>query len=153
MPITPLTSLPTFDLNPKLNKVAINLQKVLSAINKKEIPEEPERIINSLIDEVNSLEVNDKELIKAFRSTKNKIISLLEKDLKIVPIGYYQQQWMGLGMASIGLPLGVAFGLALGNMAFLGLGLPIGMSIGIGIGTSKDNQAKEEGRQLDCKMN
>ena len=152
MTITPLSSRPTFDSNPKLNKLAIDFQDLLSAIEKKEIPEEPAKIINSLVEEVNSLEARDKELINALRSTKKKIITLLEKELKIVPIGYYQQQWMILGMTSIGLPLGVAFGVAMGNMAFLGIGLPIGMSVGIGIGTSKDNQAKKEERQLDWKM-
>jgi hypothetical protein len=56
-------------------------------------------------------------------------------------------------MSAFGLPLGVAFGAALGNMAFLGIGLPIGMSIGIALGNGMDTKAKNEGRQLEWKSN
>lgn len=52
-------------------------------------------------------------------------------------------------MAVFGVPIGVAFGFGLSNMAFIGIGIPIGMSIGIGIGAAMDKKAKEEGRQLD----
>ncbi|MBT8222071.1 MAG: hypothetical protein KJN96_02760 [Eudoraea sp.] len=59
---------------------------------------------------------------------------------------------MALGMAVFGVPMGVAFGAALDNMAFLGIGIPIGMAIGIAIGTAMDEQAKKEGRQLDIDL-
>ena len=55
---------------------------------------------------------------------------------------------MVLGMSSFGLPMGVAFGLALGNIGLMGLGLPIGMGIGLAVGTNMDKKALAEGRQL-----
>jgi hypothetical protein len=51
-------------------------------------------------------------------------------------------------MTSFGLPLGVAFGISIGNIGLLGLGLPIGMAIGLAVGTSMDKKAAAEGRQL-----
>ena len=56
---------------------------------------------------------------------------------------------MVLGMSSFGIPMGVAFGAALGNMGLLGIGLPIGMVIGMPLGTKKDNDAAKKGRQLN----
>ena len=76
----------------------------------------------------------------------------LEKELKWVTKNHYRTMWMMLGMTTFGLPLGVAFGAALGNMAFLGIGLPIGMAIGIGVGISMDQKAANEGRQLELEI-
>jgi hypothetical protein len=75
-------------------------------------------------------------------------LKLLEKEQKIVPKKHYQTLWMVLGMSSFGLPMGVAFGLALGNIGLMGLGLPIGMGIGLAMGTKMDKKALAEGRQL-----
>ncbi|WP_051416939.1 hypothetical protein [Sediminibacterium salmoneum] len=55
---------------------------------------------------------------------------------------------MVVGMSAFGLPIGVAFGMSIGNLGMLGIGLPIGMAIGIGVGSSLDNKAKLAGRQL-----
>jgi hypothetical protein len=55
-------------------------------------------------------------------------------------------------MSAIGLPLGVAFGVSVGNLGLLGLGLPIGMAIGIAIGTAMDKKALQEGRQLNVEI-
>jgi hypothetical protein len=55
-------------------------------------------------------------------------------------------------MSIFGAPIGVALGISLGSMAFLGLGLPIGMIVGIAVGTNMDRKAKAEGRQLDVEV-
>lgn len=52
-------------------------------------------------------------------------------------------------MSAFGIPMGVAFGLSIGNLGMLGIGLPIGMGIGVAAGTVMDNKAFKEGRQLD----
>ena len=57
------------------------------------------------------------------------------------PGSWYRMQWLGIGMAVFGVPLGVGIGMALHNMAFIGIGLPIGLVIGIAVGTAKDKQA------------
>lgn len=151
MPISPIQPRPVFDSNPKVAKSAINLSNLITAIEKKKIPDPQTRAINEIIAGANDFKGPDQELKKAIDSARSAILKLLEKDLKIVPPAYYQTLWMSVGMAAIGLPLGVAFGAAIGNMAFLGIGLPIGMSIGLALGAGMDSKAKNEGRQLDYK--
>jgi len=77
------------------------------------------------------------------------LLSHLEKEHGLVVPGHYREQWTGLGMAVFGVPLGVAFGTALGNMAYIGIGIPLGLAIGSSIGARKDSEAKREGRQLE----
>ncbi len=55
-------------------------------------------------------------------------------------------------MAAFGIPLGVAFGISIGNMGLLGIGLPIGMVIGMAVGSVMDKKAVESGRQLDLEI-
>ncbi len=149
MPLTPLTPRPSFDENPKLAKASQNLSTLILAIEKKSIPIIQQQKINEITTGVNNFPGPDPELLKQIKAAQASIIKLLDQELKLVPQNHYQLQWMVLGMAMFGVSLGVAFGTALGNLAFMGIGLPIGMGIGIAIGTSKDKQAKEEGRQLD----
>lgn len=59
---------------------------------------------------------------------------------------------MLFGFTAFGLPIGVAFGLSLGNIGLLGLGLPIGMAIGFAIGSLLDKKAFTEGRQLNIEI-
>ncbi|MFC3879241.1 hypothetical protein ACFOSV_03595 [Algoriphagus namhaensis] len=151
MSISPLQPRPVFDSNPKVAKSAINLSNLIIAIEKKKIPDPQTHAINEMIAGVNDFKGPDQELKKSIDTARSAILKLLEKDLKIVPPAYYQTLWMSIGMAAFGLPLGVAFGAAIGNMAFLGIGIPIGMSIGLALGAGMDSKAKNEGRQLDYK--
>jgi hypothetical protein len=113
----------------------------------------------SLIDQINAeirncnQEKVEKQFLDKLRKTTSTILNLVEKEAKIVPIGFYQKRWMVLGMAAFGIPFGVAFGSIFGNMAFIGIGIPFGLAIGIALGTSQDEKAKKEGRQLDAKVN
>lgn len=149
MSLTPLSYRPSFEENPKLAKASHNLSSLLTAIGQKPITSRHVQKINEIIAEVNDFSGPDLELVKQFKSAQAGILKLLETDLQIVPKNHFQSQWLGIGMAAIGLPFGVAFGAALGNMAFLGIGLPIGFGIGIAIGTAKDKQVADEGRKLD----
>ena len=89
---------------------------------------------------------------KQLRKTQTSILSKIEKELKLVTKNHYRNTWLAVGMAAFGIPLGVAFGASLGNMAFLGIGLPIGMIIGMAVGTNMDTKAFDEGRQLDLEI-
>lgn len=149
--LTTLSSHPSFATNPKLAKQSNNLQSLLMAISKKEIPESQVVRINEIVTGINDFTGQDPELLKAMKARQAAILKLLEKELKIVPQNQYQTLWMVLGMSAFGVPLGVAFGAIMGNMALLGIGLPIGMGIGIAVGTSLDTKAKNEGQQLDWK--
>lgn len=149
MPISDLTLQPSIALNPKLAKASSELNSLLTAIAHQTIPAVQEQHINEIIAGVNNLSPTDPKLLKKVKTAQTNILDSLEQELKIVPKNRYRRQWLALGMAAFGIPLGIAFGTAIGNLAFLSIGLPIGFAIGIGIGTSKDKQAKEEGRQLD----
>jgi len=86
---------------------------------------------------------------RSIAKTTTSLLRYLEKSQGLVPPSHYQSQWMAVGMAAFGLPIGAAIGTALGNMAFVGIGLPLGLAIGLSVGASKDKQADREGRQLD----
>ena len=88
-------------------------------------------------------------MLKEVNKARAAILKIVLDKLKLVPKGFYRTQWMMLGMTIFGIPIGVAFGAALGNMGLLGTGLPIGMALGIGLGMAKDKKAETEGLQLD----
>ena len=106
--------------------------------------------LNIEIDKINAASL--KKLNSQIRKSQFKMIQVLEKEQKLVPKNYYRKIWLVLGMSAFGLPLGVVFGFALDNMAFLGIGLPIGMVIGMAFGAQMDKKAKKEGRQINMEM-
>jgi hypothetical protein len=77
------------------------------------------------------------------------LLAHLKKAHGLVPPGYYRSEWMAIGMAAFGIPIGVAFGVAVDNTAFVGIGLPIGLAIGLSLGGAKDKEAARKGLQLD----
>lgn len=132
---------------------AINqFNRLLAVLRKRDLPKDFVVTINIEIDKINNSTTVDKGMRKQVRNSQSKIIRLLEKQLKLVPINYYRNTWLALGMAAFGIPLGTAYGLITGNMAYLAIGIPIGMVIGIGVGTIMDKKAMEEGRQLDIEI-
>ncbi len=147
--MTPLKQRPDIAGDIKLNRLYTQFGELLREIEKKELTPPISESINQHISEVNISPLTGNELLKLVKQKQSHIIKVLEKELKIVPKNYYRNIWMVLGMSAFGLPLGVAFGVSLGNLAFLGVGLPIGMGMGVAVGTSMDKKAFEEGRQLD----
>lgn len=151
MPLIALSSRTSFATNPKLAKQSLCLQNLLDAIAKKQVPDLQSSKINEIIAGINDFSGSDPDLLKKMKSGQAGILKLLEKDLKITAQDHFQTLWLALGMAAFGIPLGTAFGAAMGNMGLLGIGLPIGMAIGIAVGRQQDIKAKNEGRQLDWK--
>jgi hypothetical protein len=138
--------------NTSLSRIYAQLGELLKELEKKELPHKITEAINLDIEELNSTSQESKELGKLVKQKQAKIIKMVEKELKIVPKNYYRKIWFVLGMSVFGVPLGVAFGLSIGNLAFLGLGLPLGMSIGVLVGSIMDKKAFEEGRQLNIEI-
>ena len=136
----------------KVKMIYNQFEKLISELRNKDLTVDLVNFVNAKIDEINSHKDLGKELRKKIKKDQTEIIKRLEKDLKIVPINYYRNTWLAIGMAAFGIPLGVAFGASLGNMGYLGIGLPIGMAIGIAVGTAMDKKALEEGRQLDVEI-
>lgn len=149
MALISITPRPSYEENPKLAKAAKNLRTLLKAIEEKSIPEKNENQINEIISGVNDFAGPDPQSIKQFKSAQTAILKNIENDLGLVPKNHYQSQWMAIGMAAFGIPMGIAFATSLGNMAFIGIGLPIGIGVGIAIGSSKDKEAADKGKQLD----
>jgi hypothetical protein len=152
MEIKELKKRPSIDQNTKLISAYAQFDKLLTELKKKKLPEEIVNSINNGIDQINSVSESEKELRKQIRVSQSSTLKLIEKELKIVTKNHYRNTWLAVGMTVFGIPLGVAFGASLGNMAFLGIGLPIGMAIGIAVGSGMDKKAFEEGRQIDLEI-
>lgn len=137
--------------SPKFKDKLSTLQQLLKELQQHKLPDTTIDYINHQLRELNAKDTTDPKLYRTVLSTHNTILKYLEKQHKLVPKGYYQQLWLAVGMTAFGIPMGVAFGMALGNLAFLGIGLPIGMVIGMAVGSGMDQKAAKEGRQLNFK--
>lgn len=129
------------------------LEKLLSVLEEKELSNQFIQESNDDILALNSHSSESKDFPKTIRKTQSSIVNRAMKQLKLVPKNYYRMLWLSLGMSTFGIPMGVAFSVAIDNYAFIGLGLPIGLSVGIAIGTSLDQKAEKEGRQLNVDLN
>jgi hypothetical protein len=136
----------------KYTDLCIQFENLIAALEKREIFPSVVSAVNNEIEDLNTFSGSDKDFTKRLKKNQNKIIQLLEKEMKLVPINYYRNIWLPLGMAAFGIPIGVVFGSVNGNMGLLGIGIPIGLAIGIGIGTSMDKKALKEGRQLEVEI-
>lgn len=128
------------------------LNELLRQLRLRSLPTTVTEKINTHISVLNTSDCNAGGLKKLVKKQQAEILKLIEKELKIVPKNYYRNLWLALGMSAFGLPIGVAFGLSIGNMGLLALGLPIGMVIGLSIGSTMDKKALEQGRQLDIEI-
>ena len=138
--------------NPKIENSIVQFKKLIEILNTKNLPENIVKKINSEISILNSSEIVGNSFLHLLKKKQNTIAKLIEKELKLVPRNYYRNLWLVLGMSVFGLPLGVAFGLSIGNLGLLGIGLPIGMVIGLLVGSLMDKKAFESGRQIDIEL-
>lgn len=133
----------------KLSRIYTQLNELLKELRKIELNQSLEIFINESVDLVNSSTLKGTQLTKLIKQKQTAILKQVEKEHKIVAKNHYRTIWMLFGMSGIGIPIGVAFGLLIGNIGLLGLGLPIGMGIGLTIGMFLDKKALNEGRQLN----
>ncbi len=138
--------------NIKLNTTYLQLKEVLKLLSQKEISDELIAKLNHEISQLNSTTLVGAPLLHVLKKKQSKLLQLVEKEAKLVPINHYRNIWLALGMSAFGIPLGMVFGFGLGNMAYLGIGLPIGLAIGMAVGSAMDKKAKEEARQLDIEI-
>lgn len=136
----------------KLFQYVENLELLLEELRKRELPYELVEKLNEYIDQINAIQDNDRKRIRMLKKAPHHIISITEKEMKLVAKHYYRNMWLALGLSVFGMPLGIAFSMSIGNMAFIGVGMPIGMVIGMGLGVTMDKKAKSEGRQLEFEM-
>lgn len=113
------------------------------------LEEDTIRAINERINLINETSGDNAGFNKLCKKKAHEIVKLLQQKHRIVTRSYYQNMWMAVGMSAFGLPIGIAFSVAIDNYAFIAIGLPIGMVIGTGIGKNMDEKAKAEGRLID----
>lgn len=140
------------DSNQKTNNSIEQFKQLIKLLNDKKLPINIVEKINIDVTELNASQLTGNSLMQLIKKKQNKTIRLTEKELKIVPKNYYRNLWMALGMSAFGLPLGVAFGLSVGNIGLLAIGLPIGLAIGVLVGSKLDKKAFESGKQLDIEL-
>jgi len=140
---------PSSPISKKLEKKYVLFEKLTAALNQHEIPEELAEQLNAEIKQLNAISDTAKEKPGKMAKVHARIIRKVLKELGLVPKNYHRNLWMGIGMAAFGVPMGVAFGLSLDNMAYLGIGLPLGLAVGLAVGIAMDEKAKKDGKQLD----
>lgn len=133
----------------KVQQAYNTYERLLSAIAKKEIPEKINTIIEMEIAEINNFKQEDGSLFVFMKKSQVILLSVLESSLGIVARNHYRNQWMALGLAAFGVPLGVAIAMMTENWGLMGLGMAIGLPVGMAVGKMKDNKAAAEGKQLD----
>lgn len=139
------------DLNSRIGKRYKQLEALLGELDRRDIKDPFLSNLNRTIDSFNANTTNE-NWKKQVRKAHAAVIKTMSKDSDFRTIHQNRNTWMAVGMAAFGIPLGAAFGAALGNMAFIGIGMPVGMAIGIAVGTAMDKKVKEEGRQLDIEL-
>ena len=125
MKLKELNQSPDIKGNDKLAGAYVQFGKLISELTDKKLPDEVVNAINKDIEELNSISDTGKKLRNQIRKKQSRIVKSIEKELKLVAKNHYRNTWLAIGMTVFGIPLGVAFGASLGNMAFLGIGIPM----------------------------
>ena len=152
MDVNTLNKRTNIEQHKELSRKYAAFERLIVELNKREIPSAIVVIINKDIDHINSFSGTNRDLLRQLGKAESEILKLIERELKLVTKNHYRKEWLALGMAAFGLPLGAAWGMLIGNMAFLAIGLPIGMAIGVAFGSVKDKKAYRNGKQLDVDM-
>lgn len=134
----------------RIGKRYTQLEALLQELDRRDLKEPFLSNLNRIIDSFNA--ASSANWKKNVRTAHAAVIKTMSKDSDLHTINQNRNMWMAVGMAAFGIPLGAAFGAAIGNMAFIGIGMPVGMAIGIAVGTAMDKKAKAEGRQLNLEL-
>lgn len=149
MSIIELKDRPDIATDVKSYKVYTHFTALLTELKTRDLSPRIILFINESVTQINASSFTGTELTKAVKKAQTEILKQVEKEHKIVPKSHYRNLWMLLGFTAFGLPLGMAFGLSIGNIGLMAIGLPIGMAIGSVVGISLDKKALSEGKQLN----
>jgi hypothetical protein len=137
------------NIDPKASQFYGKFTELVNTIRSKNLPQNSMEWLDQEIEDLNKLADNDLNLVRIILKKKNRVLKLVQQKHQLVPKNYYKKLWLILGMSAFGIPMGVAFGISIGNLGLLGIGIPIGLALGIGVGINLDNKAEKEGKQLD----
>lgn len=152
MTIKELHPLPMQGDDSRLLNSHTSFAQLLRELREMDLPAELTASINREIDRANDRSGTARQIRKRIGHAQHNVLQLVREERNLVPRHYYRNLGIAIGMAALGIPFGVVFGLMLDNMAFIGIGMPIGLSIGIAIGTDLDRKAYAEGRQLQIEV-
>lgn len=152
MTLTKLKNREDLATQPEVNDIYIQFNHLLDELDSKNLPDSSVRFINESVAVINSSVLTGKNLRRLLLKELSKIVSMIEKEHKIVPRHYYRNSWIAAGLAAFGIPIGIILGLRLGSLGFLGIGFPIGLAIGAVVGSEMDKKAAKEGRQLKVQL-
>ena len=130
-------------LKKKEQKALEQFNELISALNDKELDEEMIEHIKG-----NMSNIRSELTFNTIKKEESKILDYVKQEKGYVAQNHYMTLWIALGMSAIGVPIGVAIGLALDQLGFMGIGIGGGLAIGVAIGSAKDKKAKEQGKQL-----
>lgn len=120
-----------------------HFNELIDALNDKSLDQEN---VDYIKEHITAIEENLS--YNTIKKKESKILDYIKDKKGYVAKNHYMSLWIALGMSAIGVPIGVAIGLALDQLGFMGIGIGSGLAMGIGIGSAKDNKAKQEGKQL-----
>ncbi|WP_121665444.1 hypothetical protein [Mesonia aquimarina] len=142
--------------NKKLVNSSVQFKKIIVELNKKDLTEETNLIINDSIDKLNATltSISEKKALTQLKKEQRKILHFVEKKHKIVAKKHYKEKYLFLCMAALSVPLAFVFWEFLHDMVLLAVFLTITLPIctGILIGTKMDQKAAEDERQLDVEL-
>lgn len=133
----------------KVKQAYESYEKLIVAIEEKNIPENIKTIIDKEIIELNEFVGTNNELFIKIKKSQITILSILHSELKIVAKNHHRNYWLVMGFTILGIPLGTAISLLLDNYGYIGVGLAGGIPIGMLLGKALDKKAAMEGRQLN----
>lgn len=136
--------------NLKLLVAYQKLEDLFDALDKKEMDEEHLLFINSEIKLLNLFAGSDKDLIKHLKKSYTRILSFIEKELKLVRKHHYQNKWMVFGMVG-GVFISYLFKAIDYSATWNSIGFAISMGLIAGLlaGKNRDKKAKSLGQQLE----
>lgn len=130
-------------LKKKDQNAITHFNELIDALNDKSLDQEN---VDHIKEHITTIE--KKPSFNTIKKEESKILDHIKDKKGYVAKNHYMSLWIALGMSAIGVPIGVAIGLALDQLGFMGIGIGGGLAIGVAIGSAKDNKAKKEGKQL-----
>jgi hypothetical protein len=134
------------------HKLLTKFKDLLTELKTKNLSVNSITAINKSVELINTTQATGNDFVKLIKQQQALVLKTILKEDKLSTKNYYRTIFMLFGLTGIGLPIGVAIGIAMKNMGLMGLGLPIGMAIGMLLGISKDKKALAEGKQLNVDL-
>lgn len=137
---------------PKADELYIQFNSFVDELNNRSISENTINAINREVEEINSFTESGVGMKSLILKKLAVILKLLEKEHKLVPKNYYQNNNILKDSVVFGVPIGVVIGLITKDMALISVGMIIAMVISFVRGRIMDKKALKEGRQFSGEL-